>query len=252
LEQAYQKLQELDRLKSSFIGVITHELRSPFVAADLSIQLLRRYAERGMLEEVLDQIKRLDQELLEGRQMIDSLVSFAALMSKQGELFLEETDIAVLTQDAAVHLEILAAARDITLSFNFAPDLPKVYVDQQRISEAIHHLVHNAIKFNRQGGLVEISCWPKDSRVFLKVKDTGQGVPADKLATIWQAFTQAADDFQRGVEGLGLGLALVRSAVEAHGGQVSAVSKVNEGSSFGFWIPIKPRPREKSGSFRLT
>jgi PAS domain S-box-containing protein len=252
LEQAYQKLQQLDNLKTSFIGVITHELRSPFVAADLSVQLLRRYAERGMLEEILDQIKRLDQELLEGRRMLDSLISFASLMSKQGEVFLEETDVAVLTQEAAAHLEKLAKAREITLSFNFSPDLPKVYLDQQRMSEAIHHLVHNAIKFNQQGGSVEISCWPKDSRVFFKVKDTGQGVPADKLATIWQAFAQAADDVQRGLEGLGLGLALVRSAVEAHGGQVSAMSKVNEGSSFSFWIPIKPRPREKSGSFRLA
>jgi adenylate cyclase len=239
LQQAYQQLKELDRLKTSFIGVITHELRSPFVAADLSVQLLYRYAERHMFDEVLDQIKRLDQELGEGRRMIDTIISFASLMSKQGELFLEETNIEVLTRDTTAPLEKIVEARQINLSFNFSPSLPKVYVDQQRISEAIHHLIHNAIKFNRQGGSVEVSCWPRDSKIFFRVKDTGRGIPANKLATIWQAFTQAADDVQRGLEGVGLGLALVKSAVEAHGGEVSAMSKVNIGSTFGFWIPVK-------------
>jgi adenylate cyclase len=242
LQQAYQQLKELDDLKSSFIGVITHELRSPFVAADLSVQLLYRYAERGMLAEVLDQIKRLDEELAEGRRMIDSIISFAALMSKQGELFLEETDIETLTRETTTPLEKLVEARQIRLIFKFNPTLPQIYLDQQRMGEAIHHLIHNAIKFNRQGGLVEVDCWPRDSRIFFRVKDTGRGIPTSKLATIWQAFAQAADDVQRGMEGVGLGLALVKSAVEAHGGEVSAMSKLNVGSTFGFWLPIKPKP----------
>jgi PAS domain S-box-containing protein len=248
LQQAYQQLKELDKLKSSFIGVITHELRSPFVAADLSVQLLYRYAERHMFDEALDQIKRLDQELTEGRRMIDTIISFASLMSKQGELFLEETDMVELIREATAHLERIAPVRHISLSFNFSPDLPKVYLDQQRISEAIHHLVHNAIKFNQEGGSVEISCWPERGRIYFRVKDTGRGVPAEKLNTIWEAFAQTADDVQRGVEGVGLGLALVKSAVDAHGGQVSASSKVNKGSTFGFWIPIKPEKTPKNAS----
>ncbi|HRV92637.1 MAG TPA: PAS domain-containing protein, partial [Anaerolineae bacterium] len=102
MQRAYQQLQDLDRLKSSFIGVITHELRSPFVAANLSVQLLYRYLEAGMYNELLDQIKRLDEELVEGHQMINTLISFASLMSKQGDLFLEETDLATLAQDATI------------------------------------------------------------------------------------------------------------------------------------------------------
>ena len=244
LQQAYARLQELDHLKSAFIGVITHELRSPFVAADLSVQLLNRYYERGMFDEVKDQISRLDQELIEGRRMIDSIISFAALMSKQGGLFLEKTDLVILTEDATSHLTQMVEARKIGLTFDFSPELPAVYLDQQRISEAIHHLIHNAIKFNREGGSVKASWWVSEGKVFFKVQDSGAGIASEKLNTIWEAFSQTADDVQRGIEGLGLGLALVKSAVDAHGGEVSAISELDQGSTFGFWIPQNPRQKK--------
>lgn len=238
IQRAYQQLQDLDRLKSSFIGVITHELRSPFVAANLSVQLLYRYLEAGMHDELLDQIKRLDEELVEGHQMINTLISFASLMSKQGDLFLEETDLATLAQDATIHLARLVEARHIDLTYDFVADLPKVYIDQHRISEAIHHLVHNAIKFNKIGGSVKIAGYATSSKIIFEVNDTGEGVSPEKLDTIWNAFSQTADAVQRGLEGLGLGLALVKAAVEAHGGKVTVISKVGQGSTFGFWLPL--------------
>jgi histidine kinase len=233
--------KQMDRLKSSFIGVITHELRSPFVAVDLSVQLLERYLERGMYDELQDQIQQLDQELTEGRRMIDSVISFASLMSKQGDLFLEETDIAALAQEMTAPLEKMAAARNITLAFHFPPNLPHIRLDQQRIGEAIYHLVHNALKFNQDGGSVIISCRSIGSHLLFKVDDTGSGIPAEKLSSIWDAFIQTVDELQRGVEGLGLGLALVKFAVEAHGGEVMATSKVGLGSTFGFQLPLEPQ-----------
>ncbi|HRV96810.1 MAG TPA: ATP-binding protein, partial [Anaerolineae bacterium] len=135
----------------------------------------------------------------------------------------------------------LVEARHIDLTYDFAADLPQVYIDQQRISEAIHHLVHNAIKFNKIGGSVKISGYATPSKVVLEVKDTGEGISHEMLGTIWSAFNQTADAVQRGLEGLGLGLALVKAAVEAHGGQVTVISKVGQGSTFGFWLPLKPQ-----------
>jgi PAS domain S-box-containing protein len=234
--------KEMDRLKSSFIGVITHELRSPFVAADLSVQLLERYLERGMYQELQSQIQQLDRELIEGRRLIDSVISFAALMSKQGELFLEETDLEALTREVIAPLEKMALVRHITLTFHFSPNLPHPRLDQQRIGEAIYHLVHNAIKFNQDGGSVWISCQSIGTHLIFKVDDTGSGIPAERLGRVWDAFAQEADEVQRGVEGLGLGLALVKFAIEAHGGELMATSKVGMGSTFGFQLPLKPQP----------
>ena len=101
----------------------------------------------------------------------------------------------------------------------------------------MYHLVHNAIKFNAEEGTVQVSCWPTDTHIVFRVEDTGQGIPPEKLAGIWEVFSQVADDVQRGVEGLGLGLALVKFVIEAHQGEVWASSKPGEGSTFGFRIP---------------
>ena len=96
MHQAYKQLQELDRLKSAFIGVITHELRSPFVAAELSAQLVARYAQHQMLDELQRQIKQLQDELAEGRRAIDNVISFASLVGKKQKLYLEETDLGLI------------------------------------------------------------------------------------------------------------------------------------------------------------
>jgi signal transduction histidine kinase len=240
LQRAYRQLQEVDRLKSAFIGVITHELRSPFVAAGFSIELLQRYVSEGMTNELQKQVDQLQKELGEGRRMIDSVISFASLLSKQGELKVEETEVAELVQTTLTPLEKMARSRNITLTCACSSQLDSIQADKTRLSEAMYHLVHNAVKFNSAGGSVRVSCWPTDTHVVFKVEDTGQGISPEKLANIWEAFTQAADHVKRGVEGLGLGLALVKFVVEAHHGDVWASSKPEEGSTFGFRIPKQP------------
>ncbi len=242
LELAYQRLQEVDQLKSDFIGVITHELRSPFVSAGFSVQLLERYVERKMYDELHSQIQQLNNELADGRKMIDKIISFASLLSKQGQLELEETDMEALIHEAVAPLEKLAQSRDVAVSFHLSSKLPAINVDRERMGEAIYHMVHNAIKFNREGGNVRIACWPKESMLVFKVDDSGRGIPEEKLATIWDAFTQGADGVKRGVEGLGLGLPLIKFVVEAHNGQVWASSDEGHGCTFGFRIPIKAAP----------
>jgi signal transduction histidine kinase len=220
--------------------MITHELRSPFVAAGFSVQLLHRYAQEGMLDELREQTAQLDKELGEGRRMIDNVISFASLLSKQGELHFKESDIAELVHSTLHPLRSMAKVRSLTLACNLRPQCSKAVIDPARVGEALYHLVHNAIKFNRNGGSVRVSCWPTDTHIVFKVEDTGQGIPPEKLDNIWDAFTQAADNVRRGVEGMGLGLALVKFVVDAHGGEVWATSKLNEGSTFGFRIPKQP------------
>lgn len=239
LHQSYEQLQALDKLKSGFIGLITHELRSPFVAASLSVELLERYAENKMFDEIQRQVKDLKQELTEGRQMINNVISFASLMSKQSDLNLTQVDFATLTQTVTASLQEMAHTRQITLSFNFAPNLPPISVDEEKMGEAMYHLIYNALKFNHQGGSVRIDCYPAHENVVFKVKDSGQGLPPDKLTTIWEAFAQNSDNLKRGIEGLGLGLALVKLVIEAHGGQVAVTSKLGAGSTFGFNIPFE-------------
>jgi signal transduction histidine kinase len=147
-------------------------------------------------------------------------------------------DVAQLAQEMATALEPIARKRDVTIALEISDTLPQIYGDRERLSEAIYHLVHNAIKFNREGGRVTLNCRAAPEDVIVEVSDTGMGIPPEKLPELWKEFTQLADPLRRGVEGLGLGLPLVRYVVRAHGGQVWARSQPGQGSVFGFRIPL--------------
>lgn len=239
LQAAYQHLRDLDRLKSSFIGLITHELRSPFVGLDLSLQLMRRHGTGNLADAQQEILAQLEQGLQQARRMVDSLVSFASLLSKQGPLHFEQVDFAALVQQVVTILEPMAQSRNVECHIEAGTMPVIVEADAERLGEAVHHLVHNAIKFNRAGGRVDIRYWADQTHLALEIEDTGMGIPASQLETIWEQFTQRADPLRRGVEGLGLGLALVKLVVDAHHGETAVQSIEGVGSIFGFRIPLR-------------
>lgn len=238
LGRASRQLQEMDKLKSAFIGVITHELRSPFANITFSLQLLERYGQEHLPSEQRKQLEQLTAGVQSARTMVDNLVTFAAFLSKQGELRLAWLNFGETVQDAVTPLKPLAENDGIALYVAVPDNLPSVYGDRGRLSDAVYHLVHNAIKFTPAGGKVWVRGWATSDTIHFEVKDTGVGVPAEKLPTLWEGFTQMADPLRRGVEGLGLGLALVKYIVNAHGGEVGVQSQEGVGSTFGFQVPF--------------
>jgi signal transduction histidine kinase len=238
LEQANRQLQEMDRLKSAFIGVITHELRSPFANIAFSLQLFQRYGVENLTDEQREQLEQLLANLQQARAMIDNLVTFATFFSKQGELHLASLDFGQTLQETLLPLRPLIEQKGLTFRTIVPPELPPVRGDRDRLVDAVHHLVHNAIKFTPAGGEIWVRCQAADGKLQFEVKDTGIGVPADRLPGLWEGFAQMADPLKRGVEGLGLGLTLVKYVVNAHGGRVWAESEEGVGSKFGFEIPL--------------
>jgi signal transduction histidine kinase len=245
LERANEQLQELDKLKSAFIGVVTHELRSPFAALNFSMQLIQRYGLENLMPEQREQLKQVSEGLKRAETMINNLITFAAFLSKQGQLQMVPVNLRQLAQEAVKTLEPLARSRDVKMTLQLSGPVPLVMGDRERLAEAIYHLTHNAIKFNRNGGKVTLSCHAVPEWVTVEVADTGIGIPAEKLPMMWQDFTQLADPLRRGVEGLGLGLPLVRYVVKAHNGDVWARSLPGQGSVFGFQIPVAKRQQEQ-------
>lgn len=242
LDKANRQLQEMDKLKSAFIGVITHELRSPFANIAFSMQVFERYGVDHLPEKQAEQLKQLASDIASARKMVDNLVTFATLLSKQGELRPSWLDFGEMIQNTLLPLQTMSEAKGLTLYVAVPEDLPLLYGDKGRLTDAIHHLVQNAIKFTEVGE-VRIRSWSAEDAIHFEVKDTGIGVPADKLDTLWEGFTQMADPLRRGVEGLGLGLALVKYVVTAHGGEVWVHSEKGVGSTFGFQVPSgNPEP----------
>jgi len=238
LNKANQQLQELDKLKSSFIGVITHELRTPYANILFSLELLERHGRKHLPEELHDQLDQVTTGVKTAKSMIDNLVTFATFLSKQGELHPAQLDFGQVVRDSLLPLQTLAEGKQIALDIYVPKDLPSLRGDQDRLSDAMYHLVHNAIKFTEAGGKIWIRCQPEDRTIRFEVQDTGVGVPAGELPTLWEGFAQMADPLRRGVEGLGLGLALVKYVVNAHSGDVWAESEQGVGSTFGFYVPL--------------
>jgi PAS domain S-box-containing protein len=244
---------EVDRMKNEFVTVVSHELRSPFAALDSSLQVIQKYGLEHLLPEQRDQVQQLAEGLKHAETMINNLVTFASFLSKQGQLWMSQVDVGQLARETAQMLDPMAQARGVRLSFQIGELVPPVYGDRDRLAEAIYHLAHNAIRFNRQDGVVKLTCRSESDSVILEVADTGLGIAPDKLPEIWRDFAQLADPLRRGMEGLGLGLPLVRYVIKAHGGHVWARSVPGRGSLFGFSLPaaqsaqLSPsRPRQAS------
>jgi signal transduction histidine kinase len=246
LARVNRQLQEMDNLKSAFIGIVTHELRSPFANLTFSMQLLERYGVERWSIEQREQLEQLKQGLKAAKRMVDNLVTFATFLSKQGELRLDQLDLCAVIRDTLEPLRSLTESKGIALHIETPETLPQLCGDQERLSDAVHHLVDNAIKFTGTGGTVNVRCWIEAHEVCFEVRDTGVGIPKDKLPTLWDAFTQMADPLRRGVEGLGLGLALVKYIALAHDGQVWAESTEGAGSTFGFRFPLDGHRAEPS------
>ena len=250
LEQANKELRTLDELKSAFIGVVTHELRTPMVNISFSLQVLELYGLKNLQPEQEEQIKLLVKSVQDARNMIDNLITYASFINEQVQLTLEILDFRELILEVIPTLKSEAENKGLKFHLDIPGDSFEIKGDRKLLQIAVVHLVINAIKFT-QNGSVWVTCWMLNDALCFDVQDSGVGIPSSKVADIWGAFSQASSDhLRRGVEGLGLGLALVKLIVQAHGGFVWVESKMNMGSFFGFQIPMagpdKPLDAERA------
>ncbi len=238
LERANRQLQESDQLKSDFIGVITHEMRTPFAHVGFALQLLENEGVAQLSPSQREEFAKLKAGIKQAREMVDNLINFAAFVNKQRRLQCSQLDFYELVLEVVRPLQTLAANKNIQLEIEGANQPLSLYGDRDRLTDAIHHLVHNAIKFTIDDGQITIHTWQEANQLVFSVKDSGPGIPPERLDKLWDGFNQLADPLRRGVEGIGLGLTLVKAVALAHGGDVFAHSDETVGSTFGFKLPV--------------
>ena len=244
-----EQLAELDRLKAEFVSVASHELKTPLsvIKGYLSLLLDGIYGnvseeQRKILASVGDQTDRL-------ARLIQQLLDVSRFEAGGGRLEIKEVELKPFLQELASAFEPLAVQNEIEFGVHIEPDLPAaIQCDADRLNEVLGNLLSNAFKFTPRNGRIRMLAGTADGGIGIAVSDTGVGVPPDKLPRIFEKFFQVDNDAQPRSVGSGLGLAISREIVEAHGGTISAESRVGKGTTIRVFLPREPPVHEASES----
>ena len=228
------ELQRLGRARRDFIANISHEIRTPLANIALAAQTLRNSsrADESMVNRMLDQIERQVQAL---SQLAQEMMDLAQIESGQALLKLVPSSIGPLVQRSVTPLLPHAHLKGQHVSLVLPDDLIAL-ADEQQVSRVVANLVHNAVKFAPDGGIISIYAMARDDDdVQVCVADNGPGIPRDDQSRIFERFYK--QDRARSRGGTGLGLAIARHIVEGHGGKIWVESVPGEGATFCFTLP---------------
>lgn len=235
LEAAYQELQKLEKMKEAFLSRVNHELRTPLAPAILALESLEQsvdYPVKKMVQTVQANLARL-------QEIVENLLIFAELRRDDFSAYATGVDLPALLEGILARYRTLAEEKGLSIQISIDPETREIWGAPKLLETAFKHLLLNAIQFNRKGGTVRIKAKRSGGRAHILVEDTGIGIPKDQQAQVFDSFYQVAEYLTREVGGLGLGLAIVRRVMEAHGGSVRVDSDGETGSVFHIDLPFR-------------
>jgi signal transduction histidine kinase/CheY-like chemotaxis protein len=247
IKKANELLQEYDRLKSEFVGIVAHDFRRPLMA-------IRGFAELVLEEPDLS---------LETRQEF-----MRTVISETEHLALLANDTLLITQIETGQFSFHFQEMDLgpfvletvplglsehSVLMDVPPGVPKIWADPNRLHQVLNNLVSNAVKYSPSGGEVVVRCRQRGpDHVVIEVVDHGLGIPQEQIGKLFQKFARVRTDEHIKISGTGLGLYICRLIVEGHGGQVWVESEVGKGSTFGIVLPLDARAARGSGAVTLA
>lgn len=234
LQNAYDELKTLDHMKSEFINIAAHELRTPLAILMGYASVLEEDAE-GIQKKHLGIILRNSLRL---RALIEDLLNMRNIQSGQLSLTKSDVDINEIITQTVADVALITNEKSISLRTNLANNMPIIKSDKQKIELILTNLVANAIKFTPQNGEICIESKVDETTIEVSVSDTGIGIPEKEIPKIFRRFYQVENSLNREHDGIGLGLAIVEGMLERCGGKISVESELTKGSKFIFNLPI--------------
>jgi len=228
-----ESLKRSEDLRQRMIADISHELRTPLTVIRGGLEALRD----GVYEPTPERLAEIDQEVLLLNRLVEDLHELA--LAEAGELKLERgpTDLIKLVERLAARVRPRLQGQGIMLETELPPRLPKLNLDSDRIEQVLHNLVGNAMRYTPEGGRITIAVEDKDQEVMVRVADTGRGIPKEDLPQIFERFYRGERSRARRGGGAGLGLAIAKQLVEAHGGRIWAESELGRGTRVNLALP---------------
>lgn len=237
--ELYQKnklLTQVEELKTNFIGMMSHDLKTPLarISGMLEIVLRDKNPLSDDQKQALKSIQKSTEDLL---GFISSILNFSRIESEGVQLNLKSKDINALIEEVLQKTDFLAKEKRIRIIKELEP-LFSLRIDADLIRQVLTNLVENAIKFSPNDSRIKIKTEEKNNRVFIQISDQGIGIPEDEMPRLFMKFFRSRKAKNSPVKGSGLGLYLSRYFVELHKGQITAVSTENKGSTFTVELPV--------------
>jgi len=231
-------LSKLDDMSKNLVATFAHEFRTPLTSLQLAIHILLEQPAGAMTEKQPDLIYAAREDCERLRNLVDDILSIVRVQSGKLELRRVTVRVAPLIEHAINQHRLLAEERGLTLSHILPPFDEEVFADPERLELVFANLITNAIRHTPAGGSIEIQARLDGEFVRFEVKDTGEGIPKEYQARIFDKYFQVPGNIRKGT---GLGLAIAKNIIEAHGGEIGLVSEPSQGSTFWFTLPKTER-----------
>lgn len=239
ITQSFERLAEANRMKTEFISIVSHQLRSPLTNLRWAIDLLLS-GEVGKIEEKQMEFFTI---LRENGGRMEELVSDLLIVSRmenEKQLLKKALfSIEELTKNLIAKASAFAKSYNTEVNLEVEDELPKIFGDGSQVELVVENLLDNAIKYIKKGGKIEINLSKKDKNILFKIKDNGVGIPKEDQKYIFQKFFRSENARRAQTQGSGLGLYICKATIEKNGGKMEFKSEEGKGSTFWFTLPIR-------------
>ncbi len=244
-----QYLRELDQMKTNFLSLVSHDLKTPIAKIQAVVERLRRETQlpvedRGDWKELFDSIENSNNEL---KNYITSILNLSRIESQKVILNMKSNDINLLIQQALKRLRPIAQQKNISIEESLEP-LFSIECDEDLMRQVLTNLIDNAIKYSPPNSNVIVRSFEEEGFVKVEVEDFGPGIPKDQLPQMFRKFSRLLRPLKEQVKGTGLGLYLSKFFIELHGGTIRVQSTEGKGTTFSFSIPVQVSPPEETES----
>jgi signal transduction histidine kinase len=231
LARTVDQLQRLNSYKDELLGVAAHDLRNPLAANAAFITFLLQDTSAMSADNLvlLERLRANSQYML---RLVDDVLDFSAIEAGHVRLHLEPSELAPLVQSVVATMSILADAKQVELRYSTDSDVPPLKLDRIKISQVVQNVIANAVQYSPAGSPVDVRLRGEAGFAVLEVEDRGPGISQDELPNLFKPFTRLSTVKLAKQRSVGLGLAITRRLVEAHGGTISVQSEVGRGSVF--------------------